>query len=206
MTPRDAQVRPASEEERRFAVAQAGFQGDERRARLGLNDDSALVRAAAFGALVRMQRATTADVAAAASDSAPAVRRTLCELASRLGKVPLDALLADPDPMVLEAAALAAGEIAEVTTVPALCEIASRHDDPLCRESAVAALGVIGDERGRAVILAALDDVAQIRRRAVIALAGFSGPDVEAAMRARLEDRDWQVRQAAEDLLEVNRG
>jgi hypothetical protein len=34
----------------------------------------------------------------------------------------------------------------------------------------------------------------------VIALAPFSGPDVDAALTAALEDRDWQVRQAAEDL------
>jgi hypothetical protein len=35
----------------------------------------------------------------------------------------------------------------------------------------------------------------------VIALAAFEGPEVDAALRRALEDRDWQVRQAAEDLL-----
>jgi hypothetical protein len=35
----------------------------------------------------------------------------------------------------------------------------------------------------------------------VLALAPFDGPEVEEALRAALEDRDWQVRQAAEDLL-----
>jgi HEAT repeat protein len=39
-----------------------------------------------------------------------------------------------------------------------------------------------------------------IRRRAVIALAAFDDPRVEDAWRRCLEDRDWQVRQAAEDL------
>ena len=74
------------------------------------------------------------------------------------------------------------------------------HEDALVREAAVAALGAIGDEGGRAAILAALSDKATVRRRAVLALAPFDGPDVEAAMAAAREDRDWQVRQAAEDL------
>jgi hypothetical protein len=34
----------------------------------------------------------------------------------------------------------------------------------------------------------------------VLALAPFDGPDVEAALDRALTDRDWQVRQAAEDL------
>ena len=72
--------------------------------------------------------------------------------------------------------------------------------DALVREAAVAALGAIGDEAGRAAILAALDDKATVRRRAVLALAPFEGPDVDAALAAAREDRDWQVRQAAEDL------
>jgi hypothetical protein len=39
-----------------------------------------------------------------------------------------------------------------------------------------------------------------VRRRAVLALAPFTGPAVDAALAAALQDRDWQVRQAAEDL------
>jgi hypothetical protein len=34
-----------------------------------------------------------------------------------------------------------------------------------------------------------------------VALAAFEGPGVEAALRRCLDDRDWQVRQVAEDLL-----
>jgi len=41
-----------------------------------------------------------------------------------------------------------------------------------------------------------------VRRRAVIALAPFEGPEVDAALEAARTDRDWQVRQAAEDQLE----
>ena len=193
------------QDERRFSAALAGFRGDESAARRLLGDGSPTVRAAAFGALVRMERLEAADLATAAADPEPAVRRTVCELAGRVGSLPIHALLSDTDPAVREAAAFAAGETDAVEAVELLCEIAAHDSDPLCRESAVAALGAIGDERGRAVLLGALGDVAQIRRRAVIALSGFDGDDVEAALRSHLEDRDWQVRQAVEDLLDVNR-
>jgi len=39
-----------------------------------------------------------------------------------------------------------------------------------------------------------------VRRRAVLALAPFEGPEVDAALTRALDDRDWQVRQAAEDV------
>ena len=53
---------------------------------------------------------------------------------------------------------------------------------------------------GLPAILRALDDKATVRRRAVIALAPFDGPEVDAALERSRTDRDWQVRQAAEDL------
>jgi HEAT repeat protein len=46
-----------------------------------------------------------------------------------------------------------------------------------------------------------MEDRPPVRRRAVLALAAFEGPGVETALRRALEDRDRQVRQAAEDLL-----
>jgi HEAT repeat protein len=110
-------------------------------------------------------------------------------------------LLADDDPSVVEAACFAVGEVRDTRAVGELCRIASGHDDSLCRESAVAALGAIGDPAGLASILAGLDDRPPIRRRAVIALAPFDGPEVKAALQRALGDRDWQVRQAAEDQL-----
>ena len=56
------------------------------------------------------------------------------------------------------------------------------------------------DPRGLPAILAAVDDKPNVRRRAVLALAPFEGPEVDAAIAKALQDRDWQVRQAAEDL------
>ena len=52
-------------------------------------------------------------------------------------------------------------------------------------------------------VLAGTHDKPAVRRRAVVSLAAFEGPEVDAALRRALGDRDWQVRQAAEDLLEA---
>ncbi|HEY6474659.1 MAG TPA: HEAT repeat domain-containing protein, partial [Acidimicrobiales bacterium] len=71
-----------------------------------------------------------------------------------------------------------------------------------CREAAVAALGAIGDLAGLTAVLAALDDKPTVRRRATVALAGFDDPRVEPALHRAAEDRDWQVRQAAAELLD----
>jgi HEAT repeat protein len=84
--------------------------------------------------------------------------------------------------------------------VEVLAALATGHDDALVREAAVAALGAIGHDGGLPAILAATDDKATVRRRAVLALAPFEGPEVEAALARARDDRDWQVRQAAEDL------
>jgi HEAT repeat protein len=65
----------------------------------------------------------------------------------------------------------------------------------------VAALGSIGDPAGLPAILRALEDRPAVRRRAVIALAPFDGEEVTGALEKALTDRDWQVRQAAEDQL-----
>jgi HEAT repeat protein len=85
--------------------------------------------------------------------------------------------------------------------VQALSDTVYRHSDALVREAAVAALGCIGTPEAKAPILHAIRDKATVRRRAIIALAAFEGDDVEAALAQATGDRDWQVRQAAEDLL-----
>ena len=48
------------------------------------------------------------------------------------------------------------------------------------------------------MIIAALDDKPAVRRRAVVALSNFEGPDIDAALDAAGEDRDWQVRSAVD--------
>lgn len=185
---------------RRAEVALAGFGGDEATVRAGLVDPAAAVRVAALYALARLTAATPEDAARALADSDPAVRIAACELAPRLPGAKYQQLLGD-DPAVVEAAAFALGEVGDRGAVPALVAMAQGHDDALCREAAVAALGAIGDRRAKLAVLAALEDVPAVRRRAVVALAAFEGQDVDAALRSRLADKDWQVRQAAEDVL-----
>jgi HEAT repeat protein len=187
---------------RRRAGALAGHRGDQEEARALATDPDPAVRATALGALARMGRATPSDVSRGLADPDAHVRRRACEVAGRLAATPagpvvvVDALaraLDDDDGAVVEAAAWGLGEHGGAAAHPgvldALARVATSHQDPLCREAAVAALGAVGDRPA-------------VRRRAVLALAPFEGPEVDQALeRARL-DRDWQVRQAAEDLLD----
>ncbi len=188
---------------RRRRIALAGHQGDEAIAREGLSDPDGDVRATALGALQRIGVLQVSDVTAAMSDPASVVRRRACEVSAILPISHVLANLGDSDALVVEAACFAVGERSqdsEGRAVPDLARIATDHDDPLCREAAVAALGAIGHPAGLPTILAALDDKPAIRRRAVIALAPFDGPEVTEALAKAKTDRDWQVRQAAEDL------
>lgn len=188
--------------DRRRAVVVAGHRDDAVTVRAHLGDRSGSVREAALAALDRLGGLDDATVEAAFDDDDVAVRRRAAELAARRPTVRLDRPLGDPDPSVVEVAAWACGEH---ETVPddelrRLIELATGAGEPLVREAAAAALGAIGDERGLPAILTACGDKPHVRRRAVLALAPFEGPDVEAAIERALDDRDWQVRQAAEDL------
>jgi HEAT repeat protein len=180
----------------------AGHVGDATAARQGLADDDPKVRASALGALERAEALDDETLAASFTDPAPVVRRRAAQIAARHRRVPLEALLGDPDPSVVEMAAFACGEHEDVpsSSIDRLADLATRHGDALVREAAVAALGAIGDPAGLPAILAATHDKPAIRRRAVIALVPFDGPDVETAMARALQDHDWQVRQVAEDL------
>lgn len=187
---------------RRRDVALAGFEGSETRARRGLDDPSPRVRCAALGALDRLGLLDATVVDGALRDCSPEVRARAAELSA--GRVDVDLLgaLCDTDAQVIEAAAWACGEHPDpaAVIVSRLCELTRGHPEPQCRETAVAALGAIGDEAGLPAILAATRDRATVRRRAVLALAAFSGAEVEGALERAACDRDWQVRQAAEDL------
>jgi len=160
------------------------------------------VRALALGALERLDALDDDTLAAALRDPEVAVRRRAAEVAATHPAVDLVGGLHDPDERVVEVAAWACGEheSRRDEIVERLVELAGSAAEPLVRESAVAALGAIGDERGRAAIIAGCDDKPAVRRRAVLALAPFIGDDIEATIDRALVDRDWQVRQAAEDL------
>jgi HEAT repeat protein len=193
---------------RRRDAVRAGHNGDRQRARQLSHDPDADVRVVALGARLRLDDLDEPSLLGALSDAEPSVRRRGCSLAGRrpqgAGPAVLAALvgaLDDDDPAVAESAASALGEFgtgAGSDAVVGLSTMAAGHGSPLCREAAVAALGAIGAPASLAVVLAALEDTPNIRRRAAIALAAFDDPGAEEGLRRCLGDRDWQVRQAAE--------
>jgi HEAT repeat protein len=187
----------------RRAVVIAGHTGDVAVARRAVDDSDPAVRVAALGALERLHALDRPRLEKALGDGDVTVRRRAAELAASHHDVSLTAALADPESDVVEMAAWACGERekADADILETLSHIATSHHDALAREAAVAALGAIGDERGLPAILSATHDKPAVRRRAVIALAPFEGPEVDAALARALDDHDRQVRQAAEDLL-----
>lgn len=191
---------------RRRAAAVAGHTGDVDTARSLLADEVGAVRATALAALARLGEMTTEELDASLHDDDAGVRRRAVALSAAIPgdrEPTIVPLLDDADPVVVETAAWACGERQppEPHAAATLARVATEHAEHLVREAAVAALGAIGDPVGLPAVLGALDERATLRRRAVVALAAFEGPEVEAALRRALDDRDRQVRQTAEDLL-----
>lgn len=171
-----------------------------------LDDDAPRRRVLALRAARR--RGIVADEIwrAALTDVDPDVRRDALTLIATpplandaLADLLIDAL-DDDDALVVDGAAFALGEHLTARAVERLIDVATHHDDARCRESAIAALGAIGDDRARPAILGALDDRPAVRRRAIVALANFEGPDIDAALTRAAQDRDWQVRAAVDQL------
>ena len=206
--------------ERRREAAASGHAGDAATARSYLHDDDPMVRSSALRALERAGDLAAQQLEDALDDPSAAVRMTALELAAYRTAIAAAAAagrLVDEDHRVVEAAAWACGEKISAggnpsagragargsetaAVVEALVRVARSHPDALCRESAIAALGAISDPAGLPAILAGLDDKPEIRRRAVIALAPFDGPEVDAALLRASTDRDKQVRAAAAEL------
>lgn len=197
-------ARPAPEVvQRRSVVAEAAANGDATPARDHLADSDDRVRETALRSLHRLGELDQHQLDQAAADDSARVRRGLADVGATDRRVRVADLITDPDESVCEVACWAAGErgSADAALIELLATVATKHAEPLCRESAVAALGAIGSPLGLPAILAATSDKATVRRRAVLALAPFDSPEVTEALERALEDRDWQVRQAAEDLL-----
>ena len=191
---------------RRKAIL-SSYSGDYELAISLLDEGDAKVRGAALSSLEKLGKLSGKMLEKSVYDPSPEVRKGAIELlAKRPEEIPLN-VFDDTDPLVVETACWAAGEKENQTheVINQLCLIADSHTDQLCREAAVAALGSIGSPLGLETVLEALKDKPAIRRRAAIALAAFEDPKVDEALKKSLNDRDWQVRQIAEDLLDVNR-
>ena len=184
------------------AVALAGHTADRATAISAIVDADPEVRVLGLGALARLDVLDDVVVLAALADPVPTVRRRAATLAATRRTVSLLNTLDDAEPTVVETAAWACGEqeVVDDAVLLRLIDLATTAGEALVREAAVAALGAIGDPRGEAAVLTACTDKPAVRRRAVLALASFDGPAVDAALAAALDDRDWQVRQAAEDV------
>ena len=160
------------------------------------------VRATALRVLDNEGKLEKGIVERSLSDSAFKVRNALAYLISTNRDIPALKFLLDEDAEIVEVACWSIGERGDASAevLDVLQSITESHSDSLCRESAVAALGALGNRDALGSILKAVEDIATVRRRAVLALAPFDGPEVELAIAKALEDRDWQVRQAAEDI------
>ncbi len=190
-------------EDHRYHVIRAGFTGDVEAVTSGLSHNDSTVRATSLRALARIGKLQHNELTRALQDTDHEVRRCAAELSATFHDVNLCALLHDEDVFVAEMAAWAMGEREHPSDddINTLINAVHNHAEPLVREAATAALGSLGDSRGLAAILHACNDKPAIRRRAVLALAPFEGDEVTAALQTALEDRDWQVRQNAEDML-----
>ncbi len=171
----------------------------------GLSDARSRTRVLALRGLCRGGGVTDEQWVSALRDGDVDVRReALTQVSQQQPSSALQdvvvSLLGDPDALVVDAAAFALGEFLYEPAVPALCRVASEHDDARCREAAIAALGAIGHDDARGVIIAALGDKPPVRRRAIVALANFEGPDIDEALALASEDKDWQVRAAVSQL------
>lgn len=110
-------------------------------------------------------------------------------------------------PLVREAIIFEIGEAKADQHIETLHELAIGDDDPLIREAAVVAMGNIGDPSSLSIILAATKDKTNIRRRAAVALSQYE--EEEALDRLRklsVDDRDWQTRQIAQAIIEIEEG
>lgn len=189
-------------------ITVAGHTGDSATCRAALAEADPVARELALGALVRLGDLTDMELATALADSAPSVRRRAAMIAGGRAGLSLLTSLDDADMTVVEAAAWACGEQERVDdeVLARLIQLGVDSPDALVREAAAASLGAIGDPRGLPTILHACADKPAVRRRAVLALAPFDGAEVDAALQTALTDRDWQVRQAAEDVLRAATG
>jgi HEAT repeat protein len=183
-------------------VVLAGASGDVEVLDRASRSADPVLRILSLGSRHRCGLLTVEALQAACTDLDRDVRCRAVELAIGTD-LELVSMLEDPDDLVVETVAWVLGEREDdrATTVAALVAVGMDHPVPICREAAIASLGAIGHPDGLPAIFAGLTDKPPVRRRSVLALAPFDGPEVTEALERALTDRDRQVRQAAEDLL-----
>ena len=188
-------------------VVKAGFSGDFEHAAQGLSDSCGRVRAAAVAACQRLGGLDAPMLEAALGDHEPEVRMAAAKAAAKLGGGSLVARLAqEKDPLVAEAIIFALGEQRNEVAYPILCEAATSHPDALCREAAVAAIANFERDDSIVVLEKAVKDKPAVRRRVAVALAAVDDPRATELLHKLTEDRDWQTRQIAKEILAIEEG
>ncbi|MEI8160329.1 MAG: HEAT repeat domain-containing protein [Actinomycetes bacterium] len=188
-------------------VLLASHEGNSELLRAAFTHANDHIRSLALHGLLKNNVLTDEHIRRAEVDSSRLVRHRLAQLGAVEPRINLSILLHDVDFAVAETAAWSLGERVDVTPeeFALLLEGGADHDHAIVRESCIAALGAIGDPRAVPIILQGCTDKPAVRRRAILALAPFDGPEVTTALEKALLDRDWQVRQAAEDLLAIEK-
>jgi hypothetical protein len=177
-------------------------------------------RALAWSARKRNGLLEARDVTEMLRDDSVVVARRGIEFAVDFAEIDLVVFLEGTDLDLAEVSAFTLGERASRggntnVELAALREMAEHHDDALCREAAIAALGAAAEHLDesdsnriatRTVLLAALEDKATIRRRAIVGLCLFDDPESVARVSAARSDRDTQVRRIAKALTDGDLG
>jgi len=175
------------------------------------------LRAAAASALGDItQPAAQEYLMLAAGDKEPLVRATIARSLGQIGTAYaskyLLGMLRDPSPLVVSMAAWGLGEATYADAVPALKKLALSKESPVLatarlgavigspRLASIEALGRIGTDEAKAVLLGVLESPdALVRMAAAHALgeAGLAAPNVEAALEKHLKDPSELVRAAS---------
>jgi HEAT repeat protein len=175
------------------------------------------IRAAAATALGRIAHPASQEfLMLAAKDREPLVRASIARALGRVSTVYaskfLVGMLKDPSPLVVSMAAWGLGESRFAESIPALKALATDKRSPVPasgrlgevsgspRLAAIGALGRIGTDEAKGILLQGLEsDDAIVRMAAAQALgtAGLANPPVEAALEKHLKDPSDLVRASA---------
>ncbi|MDA8278135.1 MAG: HEAT repeat domain-containing protein [Actinomycetota bacterium] len=182
--------------------------GDVEMARKHIKHNNPRVRAFAIEALSKYNEITVDDIKREIDSGEVESSIAVVRAGKNLGYT-FDEFISRKDlhPLVRESIIFEVGEAKAISHLPVLNELASKDDDPMIREAAVVAIGNIGDPSSLPVILAATRDKTNIRRRAAVALSQYEEEEsLERLRKLAVEDRDWQTRQIAQAIIEIEEG
>ncbi len=185
----------------------AGYTRDRALIDRAICHTNARIRAAAINASIRTGETSVETLQKLLLDPSPEVRLAVIRASISIPELDIYCLLElEADPQVLEAIIFSLGERKEYRAHTDLCKIAVSHTDPLCREAAIAALANLQMEESLETLIKASSDRAPVRRRVAIALSYFDNPLATKCLEMLSQDRDWQTKKIAKELLNIEAG